>query len=207
MHSLSSVHAEMIKMIYWLFLIILMITIAQCDMECLSNWRSYNLFPCQIHYSLLKLHDSSWLNMQVNVCVCVLSPGQMCVQRRRWSLWPRCSRVSRPSLGWLKPGNKDARDNPGAWATRGGGTDIHTPKTLIYVNINIMSDQSTIQPLQFLCYIACIWCVCKFSTCMHIQMTLYSWVMYPTMQCAQLFTVWWMNHNLFLILLKKSDFF
>lgn len=62
------------------------------------------------------------------MCVCVLSPGQTCVLRRRWSLWPRCSRVSRPSHGWLKPGNKDARDNPGAWATRGGGTDIHTPK-------------------------------------------------------------------------------
>lgn len=34
-----------------------MITIAQFDMECLSHWQSYNLFPCQIHYSLLKLHE------------------------------------------------------------------------------------------------------------------------------------------------------
>lgn len=134
----------------------------------------------------LQFIKTAWFQLTEQVNVCVLSPGQMCVLRRRWSLWPRCNRVSRPSHGWLKPGNKDARDNPGAWGTRGGGTDIHTPKTLIYVNINIMSDQSIVQPLQFLCYIACIWCVCKFSTCMHIQVTLYSWVLYPTMQCAQL---------------------
>lgn len=157
-----------------------MFTIAQSDMERLSYWQSYNLFRCQIHLSLLKLHrrtieNSSGLNDKCLWCfmfglvwpsaliselvtkrskccrfffkmfhfrllnedwtcrlteVCVLSPGQMCVLSRRWSLWPRCSRVSRASRGWLKPGNRDARDSRGAWATRGGGSDIHTSKTL-----------------------------------------------------------------------------
>lgn len=140
---LSSVSPEMIKMIYWHFLIILIITIAQFDMKSLTVLQ---LVPLSNSLQFIKTAwTDDWTCRLTDVCV--LSPGQMCVLIRRWSLWPRCSRVSRPSHGWLKPGNKDARDSPGAWDTRGGGTDIHILCRYLYENINVMYDQSaTILP-------------------------------------------------------------